>query len=58
MNGEHPELDELQAAYKNSVQAWIAGLARRKHSLPSTTMWPMSITGSKRTSKRMGYATR
>src|SRR5579863_5591621 len=23
MGGEHPELDELQAAYKNAVEAWI-----------------------------------
>ena len=34
MSGEHPELDELQAAYKNSVEAWIAAI-RKEEALAS-----------------------
>jgi dsRNA-specific ribonuclease len=26
MSGEHPELDALQAAYKDAVEAWIAAI--------------------------------
>jgi hypothetical protein len=31
---EHPELDELQAAYKNAVEAWIAAI-RKEEALAS-----------------------
>ena len=34
MSGEHPELDELQAAYKNSVEAWITAI-RKEEALAS-----------------------
>jgi hypothetical protein len=34
MSSEHPELDELQAAYKNAVEAWIASI-RREEALAS-----------------------
>ena len=34
MSAEHPELDELQAAYKNSVEAWIAAI-RKEEALAS-----------------------
>ena len=26
MSGEHPELDELQVAYKGAVEEWIAAI--------------------------------
>jgi hypothetical protein len=31
---EHPELDELQAAYKTAVEAWIAAI-RKEEALAS-----------------------
>jgi S-adenosylmethionine hydrolase len=31
---EHPELDELQSAYKNAVEAWIAAI-RKEEALAS-----------------------
>ncbi len=31
---EHPELDELQAAYKNAVEAWIVAI-RKEEALAS-----------------------
>jgi hypothetical protein len=34
MSAEHPELDELQAAYKNAVEAWIASI-RKEEALAS-----------------------
>ncbi len=34
MSGEHPELDELQASYKNAVEAWIAAI-RKEEALAS-----------------------
>jgi hypothetical protein len=34
MSDEHPELDELQAAYKNTVEAWIAAI-RKEEALAS-----------------------
>jgi hypothetical protein len=34
MSGEHPELDSLQAAYRNAVEAWSASI-RREEQLPS-----------------------
>jgi hypothetical protein len=34
MSGEHPELDELQATYKNAVEAWIASI-RKEEALAS-----------------------
>jgi hypothetical protein len=42
---EHPELDELQAAYKNAVEAWIAAirkeevLASAAHDLAEVDKW-------------------
>jgi hypothetical protein len=34
MSGEHPELDALQAAYKDAVETWIAAI-RKEEALPS-----------------------
>jgi hypothetical protein len=34
MSGDDPELDELQAAYKNAVEAWIAAI-RKEEALAS-----------------------
>ena len=34
MNGEHPELDELQSAYKEAVEAWISAI-RNEEALAS-----------------------
>ncbi len=34
MSGEHPELDELQAAYKDAVAAWISAI-RNEEALAS-----------------------
>ena len=34
MSSEHAELDELQAAYKNAVEAWIAAI-RKEEALAS-----------------------
>ena len=33
---DHPELDELQANYKNAVEAWIAAI-RKEEALASVT---------------------
>ncbi len=30
MSGEHPELDELQAAYKDAVEAWISAIRKEE----------------------------
>jgi hypothetical protein len=34
MSGEHSELDELQAAYRDAVEAWISSI-RREEALAS-----------------------
>ena len=34
MSGEHPELDELQIAYKSAVEEWIAAI-RKEEALAS-----------------------
>jgi hypothetical protein len=34
MSGEHPELDQLQAAYKDAVESWIAAI-RKEETLAS-----------------------
>ena len=34
MSGEHPELDALQAAYKDAVETWIAAI-RKEEALAS-----------------------
>jgi hypothetical protein len=34
MSGEHPELDALQAAYKDAVEAWIVAI-RKEEALAS-----------------------
>jgi len=34
MSTEHPELDELQAAYKSAVEAWITSI-RKEETLAS-----------------------
>jgi len=34
MSSEHPELDELQAAYRNAVETWIAAI-RKEEALAS-----------------------
>jgi hypothetical protein len=45
MSGEHPELDDLQATYKEAVEAWISsirkeeGLASANHSLIEIDKW-------------------
>ena len=45
MSGEHPELDELQAAYKNAVEAWIASIRKEEalasvnHSVAEVDEW-------------------
>jgi hypothetical protein len=45
MSGEHPELDDLQAAYKAAVEAWISSirkeeaLASANHSLIEIDKW-------------------
>jgi hypothetical protein len=45
MSGEHPELDELQAAYRSAVEAWIAAirkeeaLASVKHDVADVDAW-------------------
>jgi len=36
MDGEHPELDKLQADYKAAVEAWIAAI-RKEEALASVT---------------------
>jgi len=45
MSGEHPELDDLQAAYQAAVEAWILSirkeeaLASANHSLIEIDKW-------------------
>lgn len=45
MSGEHPDLDELQAAYKNAVEAWIASIRKEEalasvnHSVAEIDQW-------------------
>ena len=46
MSCEHPELDGLQAAYKNSVEAWIASIRKEEalasaadHSVTEIDQW-------------------
>jgi hypothetical protein len=36
MDSEYPELDELQAAYKDTVEAWISAI-RKEETLVSAT---------------------
>jgi len=33
MSGEHPELDDLQATYKEAVEAWISSIRNEEDSL-------------------------
>jgi len=45
MSDEHPELDALQAAYKNAVEAWIASIRKEEalasvnHSVAEVDEW-------------------
>jgi hypothetical protein len=45
MNDEHPELDEMQAAYKAAVEEWIAKIRREEelasvvHSAAEVDLW-------------------
>jgi hypothetical protein len=45
MDGEHPELDDLQTSYKASVEAWIAAIRREEalasgnHSVTEIDLW-------------------
>jgi hypothetical protein len=45
MSGEHPELDDLQSAYKAAVETWISAirkeeaLASENHSLIEIDKW-------------------
>ena len=45
MDAEHPELDELQASYKEAVEAWIAAirseeaLASVNHTVAEVDKW-------------------
>jgi hypothetical protein len=45
MSGEHPELDELQATYKNAVEAWISSIRKEEalasvnHSVAEIDQW-------------------
>ena len=45
MSGEYPELDEMQTAYKNAVEAWIAAIRREEalasvnHSVADIDQW-------------------
>ena len=45
MSGEYPELDEMQAAYKNAVEAWIAAIRKEEalasvnHSVAEIDQW-------------------
>ena len=45
MSSEHPELDELQAAYKNAVEAWITSIRKEEalasvnHSVAEVDEW-------------------
>jgi hypothetical protein len=42
---EHPELDELQASYKNAVEAWISAIRKEEelascnHSIAELDKW-------------------
>ena len=48
MEADHPELDELQSAYKASVEDWIAAirteeaLASGNHSVAEVDQWEMA----------------
>ena len=45
MSSEHPELDKLQAAYKDTVEAWIAAIRKEEalasvnHDLADVDRW-------------------
>jgi hypothetical protein len=45
MSDDHPELDALQAAYKNAVEAWIVSIRKEEalasvnHSLAEVDEW-------------------
>jgi hypothetical protein len=45
MSGEYPELDEMQAVYKNAVEAWIAAIRKEEalasvnHSVAEIDQW-------------------
>jgi len=45
MSGEHPELDELQTAYKNAVEQWIVAIRKEEalasvnHSVAEVDKW-------------------
>jgi hypothetical protein len=45
MSSEHPELDELQTAYKDAVEAWISSIRKEEalasvnHSIADVDEW-------------------
>jgi hypothetical protein len=45
MSGEHPELDQLQAAYKEAVDVWISSIRKEEalasvnHSVADLDQW-------------------
>jgi len=45
MNGDDAELDQLQAAYKNAVESWIAAIRKEEalasvnHSVAEIDLW-------------------
>jgi hypothetical protein len=45
MSGEHPELDELQSAYKSAVDIWISSIRKEEalasvnHSVADLDQW-------------------
>jgi len=46
MSSDHPELDELQAGYRNAVEAWIASIRKEEalasavdHSVTEIDQW-------------------
>jgi len=47
---EHPELDELQAEYKNAVEAWIAAIRKEEalasvaHDIAEVDKWSRRIS--------------
>jgi hypothetical protein len=42
MSGEHPELDDLQSAYKAAVETWISAI-RKEEALASENHSPIEI---------------
>jgi hypothetical protein len=45
MSGEHPELDALQAAYKDAVETWVAAIRKEEalasvnHDIAEVDLW-------------------